>query len=134
MAGPLVEVNTIVAGVNLDVSRLLNLGDATMRFMIPDTVQFGGWRTVRFVKEAFDRIAGDEETRGDGHSVVYQIAATQANAGIGDTLRLKDLHVEVLSQIYSVANVSPLAPNEAQVYTLTCKTRTLRDKFFDNKK
>jgi len=135
MPGPLVSVDTIVAGVNLDVSRLLRLGrSATMKFMTPDSIQFSGWRVAQFIKKGFDRIAGDEITRDDGSSVIYQVARIKANAGIERTIRLKDLHVEVLGEIYIVASVEPLAPNEAQVYTLTCKTRTLRDKYFDNKR
>jgi hypothetical protein len=135
MAGPLVTVDTLVSGITLDVDRQLRMGRKIyMRFMVPDEDQLTKWRVVRVVKTGWNRISGDERTVSDGSSVIYQVAETKANKGFGAILSMKDLYVEVLGQTLSVAEVEPLAPNEAQVYTLTCRTRTNRKKFFETRK
>lgn len=128
--GPMVAVNTTVEAVNLDVSRTLGLGASTKMYLIvPDTTQEDNWRTVKIITSGFDRVTLDEVTLGDARSIFYRIADKKGN--LGPILRMKDLHVKVLGEIHSVSKTDSPAPNEAQVYTLTCKTRTLRNKHFD---
>ena len=130
--GPLALVDTIVAGVNLDVGRLLYMGpNKTMAFMVPDTTQISGWRIVLTLLKNFNRITGPEKTSGDGSEVIFKVA--DPDGLLGPVLGLNDLYVEVETEKYSVTNTPPVASNEAQVFTLTCKIRTKRTKFFDNK-
>lgn len=133
MSGPLAKIGTTLAGINLDVSRLLYMGQGmTLTFLVPDSSEISTWRTLLVVTKGFDEITGRERDRRDGTEVIYKV--TDPNNLLGPILRTKDLHVEVDAVIYSVATVPRVAPNEAQVFTLTCKVRTLRNKFFDNGK
>lgn len=131
--GPLALVDTIVAGVNLDVERLLRMGPGkTMIFKVPDTTVVDRWTTLLTLTRYFNRITAQEKTLGDGSEVIFRVA--DPNAQLVSVLTVKDLHVEVEGVTYSVARVPPVASNEAQVFDFTCKVRTLRNKFFDNKK
>lgn len=131
--GPMVTVRTVVAGINLDVGRLLNMGpDKTLKFMVPDTTQMTNWRTELTVVSGFNRITGHEKTSGDGSEVIFKIA--DPNGTVRPKLALKDLHVEVEGLIYQVGQIPPVASSETQVFTLTCKQRTLRTQFDNAKK
>lgn len=133
MLGPLTRVGTITAGITLDVDRLLYMGKGrTMKFMVPDTTQIDNWRTVLILKKGFNRITGPEKTQGDGAEVIFKVA--DLKGAVRPIIGLKELHVEVENQLYSVATVPPVASNEAQVFALTCKTRTQRTKYFENKR
>ena len=130
MAGPLVLIDTINAKISLDINRTLRLGPtAKMKFKVPDTMQADNWRVVKTLKTGFDRISGDELIRGDARTVFYQIADTENI--MADILREENLHVEVLNETFSVEKAESPAPNEAQVYTLTCKIRTIRTTYFN---
>jgi hypothetical protein len=133
MAGPLANVGTITSGINLDVNRSLYWGrNLIMEFFVPDVNEVTGLRLVQTLTKGFNRITGDEVTKGDGKTVIFQVALVKANEGFQDTIRLKDLQVRVDGETYVVGEVPDVAPNEAQVYTLYCKTRTLRSKPFTN--
>lgn len=128
MAGPLVRVNTLTEGITNDVSRLLNMGPGiVLEFIVPNRLELDGWNVLGTVTRGFDRIVQDENTTGDGSDVVYSV--TDPDGLYGTILRTKDLHIRVDDEIYKVAEIPPVAPNEAQVYTLKCKTRTLRAAF-----
>lgn len=129
--GPLTRVNTKVAAINLDVSRKLNWGKGlTFEFIEVDRNETGGWKVLLTLTKGFDRNSSAEKTNGDGSEVIYEVADIVSPAGTLTTvLRTKDLHVRVDSLIHKVARVSPVASNEAQLYTLTCKTRTTRTSF-----
>jgi len=128
--GPLVAVDTLVENINLDVSRLLRLGQNTrLKLIVPDANSLTKWRTLKTIKEGFDRTTGDELTANDSRTVIYRIA--DVGGTLAPILQTSNLHVEVLGEILSVAMTDSPAPNEAQVYTLTCKTRTMRNKHFD---
>lgn len=129
MPGPLANVGTIVGGMGLDIHRLLYMGNGkTMTFLVPDTTQMDNWRTVLVLTKGFDRVPADEKTKGEGSEVIFKVA--DETGTLIDVLILPDLYVEVESVVYSVAQVPPVASNASQIFTLTCKTRTLRDKFF----
>src|SRR5438105_26158 len=123
--GPLAKVNTALRSVNLDLSRILNWGKGLyLEFIVVDRSQIDGWRTVLVLTKGFNRIVHSESTDRDGSEVIYSIADPKEK--VGTILRLNDLHIRVDGQIYKVGKVPPIASNEAQVYTLTCKTRTVR--------
>lgn len=132
MAGPLVDVKTITAGVGLDVDRTLNLGDVVLRFIVADPIQISNWRTLLVLSSGFNRISPSEETQGDGREVIIHVA--DLNGAVGTIIRTKGLHVDLDGEIYEVATVPKVAPNVAQVYKLTCKVRTMVNKYFDNTK
>jgi hypothetical protein len=133
MPGPLAIIDTLTAGINLDINRLLYMGpEKTIKFMVPDTTQLDNWRVELTLTKGFNRITGLEKTQGDGTEVIFKVA--DPDNVLSTIVRLKDLYVEVEDIIYSVGSVPPVASNEAQVYTLTCKTRTLRNKYFDTTK
>lgn len=130
--GPLATVDTVVAGINLDVNRELYMGPGkTMEFIVPDTNQLSKWRTLLVITSGFNRITGLEKTTGDGSEVIFQVA--DPDEVLRPVLATKELHARVEGIIYSVAKTPPVASSEAQVYTLTCKVRTLRTPF-DNTK
>lgn len=135
MPGPLANVGTIVAGITLDVNRLLYMGQGkTMEFLTPDMTQPDNWRVRVTLSSGFDRIvdSADEKTTGDGTQVTFHVA--DIGGGLSSILGLQELHVRVEDIIYSVARVPKIASSEAQVYVLICKVRTIRNKFFDNGK
>jgi hypothetical protein len=131
MAGPLVRVKTKSAAISLDVDRTLNMGKGqVLRFLVPDPTQINKMRTLLVLSKGFNRITPKEETKKDGREVIIKVA--DLNGAVGSIIREKDLHVELDSELYSVDEVPKVAPNVAQVYQVTCKTRTLRNKYFDN--
>lgn len=129
MAGPLVEVDTLVAGINFDVNRALRAGVDTLEFLVPDRSEDDNWRILMTLTSGWDRVTTKEETRGDGSEVIVKIAHTNPTDELTTVLRAKDLHVRFNSEIYRVADVPPVAFNEAQVFELTCKIRTTRTTF-----
>lgn len=133
MGGPLTRVKTLTAGISLDISRKLNMERGTvLRFLVPDPSQFSKMRTILVLTKGFDRITPEEGTRGDGREVIIKIA--DVHGAVGPIIREKDLHVELEGTTYAVDSVPQVAPNVAQVYEVTCKTRTLRNTYFDNSK
>ena len=130
--GPIALVDTITAGIDLDVQRALYMGPGkTMTFMVPDSTQPTNWRTVLTVIKGFHRITGQERTTEDGSEVIFRIA--DPDEVLRPVLAMADLHVEVEEIIYSVARVPPVASSQAQVFNLTCKIRPLRTRFVNTK-
>lgn len=128
MAGPLVKVDTITAGINLELDRILRLGkDAILEFLTPDRNAVDGWVVQVTVRKNFTRVAQSEQTAGDGSDVIYRVADTKSV--VRPIIALKDLHVRVLGEVHRVARVPPVAPNVAQVYTIICGERTKRTVF-----
>lgn len=126
--GPLARVGTQVAAVNLNVGRALYWGKGiVMELLVPDQNAVGGLRIEKTLVKDFNRITGDEATQGDGQTVVYQIADTAGN--LETTLRMNGLIVRVDGMTSEVKSIPLLAPNEAKVFTLTCKVRTLLTEF-----
>lgn len=132
MAGPLAQVDTLLAGINLDIGRQLYMGqNKTMEFLVSDSVQLNNWRIVLTLTKGFHRITGKEKTTGDGSEVIFRVA--DPDEVLPTVLAMKDLYVRVEDIVYSVTKTPPRASSEAQVFDLTCKIRTLRAQF-DNKK
>lgn len=128
MAGPLTKVGTQVASINLDISRKLNWGKGlALEFIVVDRSQLDGWRILVTRTKGFDRAAQSEKTSRDGSDVMIEVADIPGT--LGSIIRTKDLHIRVDDEIYRVASVPPLASNEAQVYALMCKIRTLKANF-----
>lgn len=133
MAGPLVDVKTQIKSINLDVARELNMGPSkTMEFMVPDSTSITKWNVLLTLTSGFDRKTQKEVTQGDGSSVVFEVA--DPNGDVSNVIGRSSLHVRVEGIIYMVSDVPPLASNETQFYTLTCKTRTLKTRFDTTKK
>jgi hypothetical protein len=132
--GPLTRVGTKVARINLDVSRKLNWGRVgDLEFLVVDRNELDNWRVIRTVTRGFDRLSQSEQTSGDGSEVIIEVVDADPDNSLLPTLRTKDLHLRVDGEIYRVSNTEPIAPNEAQVYTLKCKTRTTRTAFDTSK-
>jgi len=131
--GPLAQVDTSVAGINFDVSRLLNWGKAlVLEFITEDRTEPDGWFVVATFTKGFDRVPADEKQDGDGSDVIFGVA--DPTLIMPDILRSKNLHVRVDGSIFQVAKAPPVAPTVAQVYTLTCKVRTLKTNFDTTRK
>ena len=109
MPGPLVEVNTVVSGITLDVNRQLYLGpDSTIQLIRPKKSEADGWEVLLEITENFDRIVGDEQIRGDGKDVIYQVADVEGD--VGPLLRTKDLHLRTdTGNLYKVDRVPAIA-------------------------
>lgn len=128
MAGPQVRINTISASIGLDISRKLNMGkDMVLEFIVPDKAQDNDWRILLALTRGFDRITPSEKTKGESREVLIRVA--DRNGAVGTIIRTKDLHVRLDGSYYLVSSVPQVAPNQAQVYDLTCKVRTLRAPF-----
>jgi hypothetical protein len=128
MAGPLTDVDTLLAAINFDVNRQLRWGqNIVLEFIVPDRSQTGNWRILETVNSGFDRVTANEKTQGDGSDAVYKVADTSGT--LRTVLRQTNLHIRVDGEIYPVASVPQVAANKAQVFTLICKTRTLRTNF-----
>lgn len=131
MAGPLTDVDTLVAGVNLDITRQLYYGDdVVMRFYAPDSGQFDKLRTLLVLVDSFDRMTKEDKGTGESNRVVFKVA--DLTGEVGQIIRTKDLLVEVGGEVFEVAQVPLLNPNQAQVYTINCRARNIRKKGFDN--
>jgi hypothetical protein len=128
MAGPLVYVDTISAGIPLELDRILRLGkDAVLEFLTPDRNAVDGWKVELTVARNFSRVSYDERVDGDGSDVIYGVADVQGV--VGPIIALKDLHVRCLGDVHKVARVPPIAPNKAKVYRIVCGERTKRTTF-----
>ncbi len=135
MAGPLVRVDTITAAISLDIDRQLRLGkEAKLEFLTPDRTQTNGWKIEYTMLKNFNRVTGAENESGDGSDVVYRAADRSSTGELGPIVRLKNLHIRVLGDVYKVARVPPVPPNAAQVYTLICGERMARANFDTTKK
>lgn len=133
MQGPLTKVGTLVEGINLDISRKLNWGKGLiLEFIVVDRLQLSGWRILSTRTKGFDRVIPEDATSGDGSEVIIEVADRKGT--LGPILRTKDLHIRVDDIIYAVSKIPPIASNQAQVFTLKCKIRTLRTTFDSTKK
>lgn len=128
MAGPLVSVDTIIAGINYDVNRLLRAGVNNLEFIVPNRSEPSGWEILLTLTRGWDRVTPREDTAGDGSDVIVKVA-DQGDGDLAGTLETRNLHVRFNNEIFFVASVPPVAFNEAQVYELQCKTRTKRTTF-----
>lgn len=128
MSGPLTRVGTKLAAVQLDVSRKLNWGkNLSLEFIVVDRNEVDNWNVVLSLTKGFDRISDEERTDKDGSSIVLEVA--DLTGTLVSTLRLSKLFLRIDDAIYRVAEISPVAPNEPQVFTIYCKERTLRTSF-----
>jgi hypothetical protein len=137
MAGPLVGVNTTVAAINLNVNRLLNLGQtAVLEFGVPDGDEAGGVRILRAYNTNFNRISGDEEIQGDGATIIFhvadsypipagQFAADMAQKGL--LLRVVNGDPQEWCKVNSVVGPSS---DEAQLYVITATARVAQRTYF----
>lgn len=126
--GPLTKVGTKIAAVNLDISRKLNWGKGLVfEFLTVDRSFVDGWAIERTLTKGFDRIVKSKKDSGDGSEVTFEVADLLGT--LGPVLRNKGLYVRVDDQVYGVSRVDPLASSEAQVFVITCKTRTLKTAF-----
>jgi len=131
LGGPLAQVDTIVGGVVLDVNRTLYYGiGVTLRFLVPDTNQVDNFRTLLVLDTGFDRVNSRTIDGNAGNTVTFMVADTTGN--VATIIKTKDLHIEVLDEIFTVGQVPPVGPNEAQIFKLVCTVRKTRKKFFDN--
>lgn len=132
MPGPLANVDTVVGGINLDVGRLLYYGPGiALRFLVPDTTQLNNMRTILVLDQGFDRFDKDSGPSKDGDAAIFRVADPDGNVGLA--LKSKDVHIEILDEVFKVGPVPNLAPNVGQIYTLNCKTVKTRQKFFGTK-
>lgn len=134
MAGPLANVDTLVAGIVNDVSRQLYYGPGVvMRFMVPDGQQINGYKTLLTIKQGFDRVPTDRVGT-DAETKLVQFLIADVTGQVVKIIREKDLHIEVLDEVFTLAQVPAIGPNQAQEFTLNCRTRNIRKKGFDNSK
>lgn len=134
MPGPLANVDTLIAGINNDIGRLLYFQDPasaplTIKFLRPDSTEVSGFELLLTLVDGFDMLTPDETVGKPGQSVVFSVA-DKANQ-LTTIIRAKDLHVEVNNVIYKVGPVPLVPANEGQVYTLTCTIRNPRAVPFD---
>ena len=121
-----------MAAVSLDVSRALYGGKGlTLEFMIPNRAIPGGWEVLLTLEKGFDRLAQEEEYKGDGSDVRFQVADVLNN--VAPVLRRKELHLRFNGEVYAATTVPPVAFNEPQVYTINTKMRMARTNFDPSK-
>lgn len=129
MPGPLANVDTIVGGVNLDISRLLYYGsDVVLRFIVPDENQLDGFRTLLVLSEGFDRISEKDNTTRPGGPIVFRVADLDGQVAL--IIREKVLCIEIQDEIFTVGSVPRLPPNVGQIYELICTERKTRMRLF----
>jgi len=126
--GPMVGVRTILRSVNLNVGRLLNTGEGALEFLVPDANQPDNFRIVKTLETGFDRKSLDELERGDGKTVRFDVA--DLDGTLGAVIREKELFLRHQGEYFKVTDVPKLAPNETQVFEITCVERTLKNSFF----
>lgn len=136
MAGPLVPVKTQVAGISLDVNRQLNLGPSTLVFIVPDSTEVTGWRTVKTLIKGFNRVS-TEENGNDSKTVVYKaiekLVLEVDEPTLQEVFRMPEVHASCVGETLRVKSAEMPAPDKAQVFTIVCKGRTLRSLYFDKK-
>lgn len=129
MSGPLARLETKTAAIGLNIGRTLYYGKGlSLELIVPDQNEADDWRVLATLTSGWDRITPSEETRGTGSQVIYEIADVEG--ALEDVMQTTDLHVRIGTDIYQVDDVPPIAPNEGVIYSLTCKTRTARTKYF----
>lgn len=143
MAGPLAAVGTITSAVNLDVQRLLYMGQgAALELWTPDASQVVtlGMRLVRRYEKSFNRVVEDESVHGDGAEIVFHIADYGFPVGqLKADLETPNLWVRYFTGtgpqdgpfgFYKVNIAPPVSPVREQVYVVVAMTKTLRKAFF----
>lgn len=134
--GPLVDVDTLVAAVDLDVNRILYWGsDTAIELVVADADQPTGWRVVLDISQSYDRIDSDEEAGPDGEILIFQIANIAGTSALEDAIRTAT-HVHIVLQAQGIDYYAPKSgstrprEHEAQVYTIRCNVRKLNKTFF----
>lgn len=126
--GPIAKVNTKVAAINLDISRKLNWGNGlTLEFLAIDRTETDNWDVLRTVTKGFDRVIEDNNRDRTASDFIIDIA--DVTFDLGPILRTKGLFIRVDNVEYSVGKVPELPSNDAQVYRLVCKVRSVRASF-----
>lgn len=126
--GTIARVNTKLAAINLDVSRKLNWGNGlTLEFLAIDKTTIDGWVILRTLTKGFDRFIEDNSRDRTVSDFVLEVADVAFD--LGPVLRTKDLFIRVDDVEYSVGKVPELPSNDAQVYRLVCKVRSVRASF-----
>lgn len=135
MAGPMPVIDTLLAGVGLDVSRQLNLGDdVILRLIKPDQTQIGGIGIIRDYSNSFDRIPEAEAETGDGSSIVFDLADNQFPEGqvegdLEDAEFVQLVVDGVGGPLYPINDAPKPAINKAQVWRITCQDVTFKQTF-----
>lgn len=135
MAGPLAQVETLLAGINLDVNRQLYMGqNVTLRFLKPQTDGSGGTVVVREYTTSFDRDTDAERERGDGSQIIVDIADSfpvgQLRADIAAAKFIQFVVDGEESPVIEMDEVPAPAFNEGQVYRITCAVPVFKRNFF----
>lgn len=135
MAGPLVEVDTTIRAIDLDVQRGLYMGEnVTLRLCIPDENSIGGLGIIREYTEAFNRVTPAEKEIGDGVTVVVDLADIFPQGQIAaDIEAAKFLQFVIEGEeglLYEINKTPAPAQNETQVWRITCATATFKKTYF----
>lgn len=126
--GPIARVNTKLASINLDISRKLNWGNGlTLEFLAIDKSTVDGWVILKTRTKGFDRLLEDNSRDRTVSDFIIEVADTEYD--LGPILRTKDVFIRVDDVEYSVGKVPELPSNDAQVYRLVCKVRSVRAAF-----
>jgi hypothetical protein len=128
--GPLVQVDTIVAGINLDVHRALRypLGAGPLKFVNNGP---NGWTDVKTIIAGYSRVSDDEVVRDDGATVRFDVA--DLDGTLAQTIR-DSSHVLFQEVYYPIDDAPQPAPDVAQVYNVTCAERTLKKRYMSQRR
>lgn len=133
MAGPLVKVDTLMNAIALDLGRTLRLGAPTLELIVPDNTEGDGFRVLFTATKNFNKVSLNEDDGTEGVDVVYQYADMEDDVDLESHVRVRDLHIRVLEDVYKVARVPPIAADEPLVYTFICGERMTRANFDSTK-
>lgn len=133
MAGPLVDVDTQIAAVGIEVDRQLYLGaDSTLELLRPDSTAPDGLLSLLILTENFTRVTDDETVTGKGKPVIFE--AADVNGNVWPLTSTKDLYLKCLGETFEVVDIPKISPVEAQVIRFVCRVRTRKAVFDEGRR
>jgi hypothetical protein len=126
--GPMPELKTQAQALKLDIQRALNFPDGTdMRLVRPDASEVTKWAIIATLTEGWNRVGVSERGKGEGYTVIFQVAdlTGQLRGWLDSEDESHATHVLVQEVYHEIDDVPEVAPDVAQVFNITCRTRKL---------
>lgn len=134
MAGPLVNLDTLLDAVDYNIDRALYLGnDSKIELLIPDADEVDGWNVVQTITASFNRTQEKNEFNKATEKILFFIADTAGGSTLSTNLRKKNLSLRSGGEIFDVAQVDDPEPNKSQVFVVTCIKRKPKQTHYKNR-
>ena len=138
--GVIPNVDTLIAGVNLDVHRLLygvqSGFSSPLEFLQTDPTDPTGWTVLGSITKGYARITEEEDSTGEGHDTLIRIADVNPDLPLPLLLLVRLPNMRTLrmdGDIYQIVDVATISLYEAQVVDIKGKSPTFATIYDNNK-